>query len=133
MAIAMSSVIASFASMPFALYHFGITTSWSVAANMIGMPLMGLIIMPMGVAAMVLSVFGAEAVPLYVMNAGIISLSFAAEYISITGWGKTGGVSTIWNSDGFAGRCHDHSWHCIGVMARGQCDCSGGSIWIMVE
>ena len=38
--------------------------------------------MPMGVAAMVLSVFGAEAVPLYVMNAGIISLSFAAEYIS---------------------------------------------------
>lgn len=49
---------------------------------MIGMPLMGLIIMPMGVAAMVLSVFGAEAVPLYVMNAGIISLSFAAENIS---------------------------------------------------
>jgi competence protein ComEC len=82
MAIAISSLIASFASMPFALYHFGITTSWSVAANMIGMPLMGLIIMPMGVAAMVLSVFGAEAVPLYVMNVGIISLSYAAEYIS---------------------------------------------------
>lgn len=82
MAIAISSLIASFASMPFALYHFGITTSWSVVANMIGMPLMGLIIMPMGVAAMVLSVFGAEALPLYVMNAGIISLSYAAEYIS---------------------------------------------------
>lgn len=82
MAIALSSMIASLASMPFALYHFGITTSWSVLANMIGMPLMGLLIMPMGVASLVLSPVGAESIPLFFMNAGIISLSYIAEYIS---------------------------------------------------
>ncbi len=84
-AIALSSIISSFASMPFVLYHFGITTSWSVVANMIGMPLMGLIIMPMGVAALILSPVGAETIPLFLMNTGIISLSYIAEQIS--SWG----------------------------------------------
>lgn len=80
--IALSSVIASLASMPFALYHFGITTSWSVLANIIGMPLMGLVIMPMGVMGMLLSPLGMETLPLHIMNVGIISLSYVAGHIS---------------------------------------------------
>ena len=80
--IAISSLIASLASMPFALYHFGITTSWSILANIIGMPLMGMVIMPMGVMALLLSPLGLEFIPLSVMNIGILILSRVAEAIS---------------------------------------------------
>lgn len=80
--VAISSLIASLASMPFALYHFGITTSWSILANIIGMPLMGMVIMPMGVMALLLSPLGLESMPLSVMNIGILILSRVAEAIS---------------------------------------------------
>lgn len=56
--IAATSLIASLASMPFVLYHFGVTTSWSVVANILGMPLMAFIIMPLGGLALIQAVVG---------------------------------------------------------------------------
>ncbi len=82
LAIALSSMIATLASMPFALHHFGITTMWSILANMVGMPLMGFVIMPMGAAAVALAPLGAEALPLSLMNGGILMLSHVASRVS---------------------------------------------------
>lgn len=83
-AIALSSLIASLASMPFVLHHFGVTTTWSLLANMMGMPLMGLVIMPTGGAGAALTPLGLEALPLYIMNGGILLLSAFAEMVA--GW-----------------------------------------------
>jgi len=84
LAIALSSVIATLASLPFALHHFGVTTTWSVLANVLGMPLMGFVIMPMGAAAVALAPLGFEALPLSIMNAAILLLSHFASVVS--GW-----------------------------------------------
>ena len=84
LAIALSSVIATLSSLPFALHHFGITTTWSILANMLGMPLMGFVIMPMGGAAVALAPLGLEALPLWIMNGGILVLSHFAHLVS--GW-----------------------------------------------
>ena len=83
-AIALSSIIATLSSLPFALHHFGVTTTWSILANLLGMPLMGFIIMPMGGAAVALAPLGLEAVPLAIMNAAILVLSHFASVVS--GW-----------------------------------------------
>lgn len=46
--IMVGSVLAGLATAPFVLHHFGVTTMWSILANLIGMPLMAFIIMPFG-------------------------------------------------------------------------------------
>ena len=69
--IMMASVLASAASMPFVLCHFGVTTAWSVLANVIGMPLMAFIVMPAGVLALVLMPLGLEALALIPMEFGL--------------------------------------------------------------
>ncbi len=50
--IVMASILAAGASAPFVLYHFGTTTAWSVIANIAGMPLMGVMIIPFGAIAL---------------------------------------------------------------------------------
>ena len=80
--IAATSLIASLASMPFVLYHFGVTTSWSVVANILGMPLMAFIIMPLGGIALMLAGVGLDTLPLLLMEKGIIGLIVIAEYFS---------------------------------------------------
>ena len=56
--IIVASVLASSASAPFVLHHFGITTVWSVLANLVGMPLMGVVVIPFGAAALFLMPLG---------------------------------------------------------------------------
>ena len=67
----MASILASAASMPFVLYHFGVTTAWSVLANVIGMPLMAFIVMPAGVLALLLMPLGLEGLALIPMEFGL--------------------------------------------------------------
>ena len=69
--IMMASILASAASMPFVLYHFGVTTAWSVLANVIGMPLMAFIVMPAGVMALLLMPLGLEGLALIPMEFGL--------------------------------------------------------------
>ncbi|HAO58142.1 MAG TPA: hypothetical protein DCR05_08320, partial [Alphaproteobacteria bacterium] len=44
--LVIASVIASLATLPFTAQHFGLVTPWGVVANLIGIPLTGLWIMP---------------------------------------------------------------------------------------
>ena len=79
--IMMASILASAASIPFVLYHFGVTTAWSVLANIIGMPLMAFIVMPAGVLALLLMPLGLEAVALIPMEFGLRLLIGLADMI----------------------------------------------------
>ena len=45
-------MIASLATLPFNAQHFGLVTSWGVVANLIGIPLTGLWIMPIGLTVL---------------------------------------------------------------------------------
>lgn len=79
--IMMASVLASAASTPFVLHHFGVTTAWSVLANVIGMPLMALIVMPSGALALLLMPLGLESLALWPMELGLTALIYLAGLI----------------------------------------------------
>ncbi|MEZ5892293.1 MAG: ComEC/Rec2 family competence protein [Parvularculaceae bacterium] len=59
-ALAATDVIAALATAPYALYHFNRAAIYSLPANMAAMPLMGFLIVPFAVIALVLSPFGLD-------------------------------------------------------------------------
>ena len=76
------SLLASLASAPFVLHHFGVTTLWSILANIIGMPLMGMVVIPFGALALGMMPFGLEGLPLAVMSWGLEGLIIASGFFS---------------------------------------------------
>ena len=71
MATAMTSVLAGFATAPFAAYHFNRLVIWGLPANLLATPLMGLWIMPCIVLAAVLAPVGLEGIALALLGVGI--------------------------------------------------------------
>ena len=45
-AIALTSLVASLATLPFAIFYFGRATHYAVLGNLLAMPVMGLVVMP---------------------------------------------------------------------------------------
>lgn len=80
--IMVGSVLAGLATAPFVLHHFGVTTMWSILANLIGMPLMAFIIMPFGAIGLAFMPIGWESPFLHVMGFGISCLLWIAELSS---------------------------------------------------
>lgn len=78
--VMVASLLASLASAPFVLHHFGVTTAWSLLGNILGMPLMAFIIMPAGAASLMLAPLGLEVLPLKLMGFGIGILIDNAQY-----------------------------------------------------
>ena len=64
-----TTLIASCATAPFALYHFNRVALFSVAANLLAVPLTSILVMPAAVLVLALLPFGLEAWPLAAMNA----------------------------------------------------------------
>ena len=79
--IMVGSVLAGFATSPFVLHHFGVTSLWSVLANLAGMPLMAFVIMPFGAMAMAMMPLGLEGVFLSVMELGLSGLLLVAQNV----------------------------------------------------
>lgn len=69
--IAVSSIVATLVTAPFALHYFGRFVIYGVLTNLVALPLTAFIVMPAAVAAAVAMVFGLEAWPLQVMGFGI--------------------------------------------------------------
>ena len=69
--VALTTVVASLATSPVAVAHFGRLASWGLAANLIAVPVMALWIMPWALAAFVLMPFGLESWALAPMGVGI--------------------------------------------------------------
>ena len=82
--VAVTTLVASIAVAPFAAYHFHKLAQFGLAANLAAMPLVGLVVMPMALAALLAMPLGLEYVPLKVMGQGIEGVVAIAEIVS--GW-----------------------------------------------
>lgn len=78
----MTSVVAGFASAPFALYHFNRFAAFGLLANFLGVPLTGLWIMPWAIVAGLLFPFGLEAWALIPMGWGVDCLLDIARFVA---------------------------------------------------
>ncbi len=70
-ATVISSAVAGAATAPFAAAHFNMWASYGLLANLLAVPVMGLVVAPSAVLAAVLSLVGLESVALTVMRWGI--------------------------------------------------------------
>lgn len=66
-----TTLVATVATAPFALYHFGQVAVHSLPANFLTVPVLGLWVMPWGMIAGFAAPFGLEAGPLHLMGWGI--------------------------------------------------------------
>ena len=80
--VALSSAVAGLATAPFAAATFNIYSSYGLVANLAAVPVMGLIVMPGALAALVLAPFGAEGLGLWAMEQGIAWILFVAGWVS---------------------------------------------------
>ncbi len=71
LAIIVSTLVATIATTPFALYHFGRIASYGLVANLFAVPLTSLIIMPLGVLSLVAMPLGVESFFLKAMGAAV--------------------------------------------------------------
>ncbi len=78
--VALTSVVAGLATAPAAAYHFGRVAPFGLLGNLLAMPIVGMVVMPAGVAALFLMPAGLDALPLHAMGLGIEAV------LAIAGW-----------------------------------------------
>ncbi len=71
LAVCITTVIASIATAPFALYHFGQVSFVGSVANLVAVPLLTFIIMPFALLSLILMPLGLAYVPVSIMGWGI--------------------------------------------------------------
>ncbi len=89
--IAITSFVGSLATAPYAIYHFDRAAHYAVLGNLLAMPVMGFIVMPMAAIAVILMPFGLEAIPLQLMGWGIEIMLSVGKWVSHL----PGAVSTV--------------------------------------
>ncbi|MEL6372636.1 MAG: ComEC/Rec2 family competence protein [Pseudomonadota bacterium] len=77
-----TTLIASLAVAPFALYHFHTAQQFAVIANLIVVPICNFVIMPAALVSLIALPLGLEAGPLWVMGEGVTYMSWAAARVS---------------------------------------------------
>lgn len=83
-ALALTSLLAGLASMPFAAFHFGRVGLYFVPANMVAVPLTAVWVMPWGLAALALMPLGLQGLAFAPMGWGIAGLMAIAH--GVAGW-----------------------------------------------
>ena len=78
----MTTLAASLAIAPFAVYHFHRMTLYGLLANLLAAPLVSLLIMPMALISLIVMPFGLEAWPLYAMAFGIELMVGIGEWVA---------------------------------------------------
>lgn len=79
-----ASLVASAATLPLTAYHFGAIAPWGVAANLLGIPLTGLWIMPAGLAVMITS---ALPVPDFLSKLALLAMQGGIDtLVMVAGW-----------------------------------------------
>ncbi len=82
MAAALTTLVASIAIAPFAVYHFHRMTHYGLIANLIVAPLVSFMIMPMAVLSLIAMPFGLETWPLKAMGLGIDLMVDAGRWVA---------------------------------------------------
>ena len=80
--ISTTTIIASIAVAPFAIYHFHKLSQFGLLGNILAMPVVGLLIMPMVLLTLITIPFGLEGTFVKLMGLGIDLLTQISEYIS---------------------------------------------------
>ncbi|HWU53899.1 MAG TPA: ComEC/Rec2 family competence protein, partial [Rhizomicrobium sp.] len=87
--IAMTSLVGSIATMPFAMFHFERATHYAVLGNLIAMPVMGFWVMPAAALTVALMPLGLEGFALDILKQGIAAMLESGRWVS----GLPGAVS----------------------------------------
>ncbi|MBT8409737.1 MAG: ComEC/Rec2 family competence protein, partial [Alphaproteobacteria bacterium] len=82
LALVVSSAVAGAATAPVGLAHFNQVAHYGLPANLLSVPLMGLLVIPAGVVALCLMPLGWEAPALWVMGRGLAWIDSVANWIS---------------------------------------------------
>ncbi|EME69869.1 membrane metal-binding protein [Paramagnetospirillum caucaseum] len=80
--VVLSTLIAGFATAVYGIFHFNRFAVWSVAANMIAVPLTGFWVMPWALAMFLLLPFGLEALALVPMGWGVEGVNRVAAWVA---------------------------------------------------
>ncbi len=80
--LGLTTLVAGAATAPIAAYQFNRVAVFGVLANLAALPLVGALIMPMAVAALVLMPFGLETYPLWIMGQGLELVLAAASWVA---------------------------------------------------
>jgi competence protein ComEC len=80
--IALTSIVASLATAPFAAFHFNRVVDFGLAANLAAMPIVGFVVMPAALLAFLAMPFGLEAIPLWVAGQGISLITMVADAVA---------------------------------------------------
>jgi len=78
----LASLVAGFATTLYAAFHFHRVAPYGVLANLLAMPVVSVLVMPMGILALVLMPFGFDAVFWRLMGAGIDWMTHVAEWVA---------------------------------------------------
>ena len=81
---ALTTLVASTAIAPFAVYHFHRMTEYGLIANLLAAPIVSLLIMPMALLSLTAMPFGLEAWPLKAMGFGIDAMVWIGQWVA--GW-----------------------------------------------
>jgi competence protein ComEC len=80
--VAVTSLVGSIATVPYAIYHFDRATHYAVLGNLLAMPVMGFIAMPAAALAVFLMPFGLDEWPLRALGAGIDIMLVIGRWVS---------------------------------------------------
>ena len=81
-AIALTSLVGSFATMPFAIFTFDSATHCAVLGNLLAMPVMGFWVMPAAALSVIAMPFGLKNMPLHLMVAGLDVMLAMGRFVS---------------------------------------------------
>ncbi len=81
-AVVVSSLVAGLATAPFAAMHFNQVAHYGLLANVVSVPMMGLVVVPAAVVAAVLAPLGLDAAPLWMMGQGLRWILQVATFVS---------------------------------------------------
>lgn len=80
--LCLSSLIATLATAPFTVLHFGQFQTYGIAANLVAIPITGIWIMPLALLSLALMPFGLDQFPLLLMGHGIDIVIEVARYVA---------------------------------------------------
>ena len=89
--IAVTSLVGSIATLPFAIFHFSRATHYAVLGNLLAMPIMGFVVMPSAALSIFLMPFGMDVWPLRATAWGIEFMVALGRWVS----GLPGAVSVM--------------------------------------
>lgn len=82
LAVVISSAVAGVATAPVAAAHFNQMSQYGLLANLLSVPLMGVLVMPAAVVAALLMPLGLDWVPLWVMEQGLRWILYVSNWVA---------------------------------------------------